>query len=315
MDIKKTSFLQYSFIIIITVLIMGIIPINGKEKLIKGKYMGEPPPELKAKVFAKGFISTEANELNSVFSPDGKEFFFARRENQKYTMYFSEQVDGYWIPVQKAPFSGNYQDVDMTYSPDGKKLFFCSIRLINGKTPNGWKIWYLEKTKDNTWSEPYLLDSPINKGERAIYPTFSKKGNMYFQGKFADTIGGSDIYKSILSNGKYLAPINLGTIINSPNNEGDVYIAPDESYMIVNKMNQPDGYGDGDLYISFKKLDNTWTKPYNMGPEINSSTSDYCPQVTTDGNYFFWTSKRTGNGDIYWISSKIIEELKNQIMK
>jgi hypothetical protein len=68
--------------------------------------------------------------------------------------------------------------------------------------------------------------------------------------------------------------------------------------------------GKGDLYISFKKGDGSWTTLKNMGKRINSEYTDYCPMLSPDGKYFFFTSTRTGHGDIYWVSVKIIEALK-----
>ncbi len=47
-----------------------------------------------------------------------------------------------------------------------------------------------------------------------------------------------------------------------------------------------------------------------MGEKINSKKTEYCPIFSPDGKYFFFTSTRDGNGNIYWVDAKIIEELK-----
>jgi Tol biopolymer transport system component len=78
--------------------------------------------------------------------------------------------------------------------------------------------------------------------------------------------------------------------------------------MIVNSSGRPDDLGNSDLYISFKKEDGSWTKLKNMGNKINSPETDYCPMLSPDGKYFFFTSKRSGNGDIYWVDAKIIDD-------
>lgn len=41
-------------------------------------YFGQTPPGLTPERFAPGVVSTDAVELNSVFAPDGGEFFFTR---------------------------------------------------------------------------------------------------------------------------------------------------------------------------------------------------------------------------------------------
>ena len=47
-----------------------------------------------------------------------------------------------------------------------------------------------------------------------------------------------------------------------------------------------------------------------MGKAINSSGFDFYPMLSPDGKYLFFTRNINRNGDIYWVDSKIIEELK-----
>ena len=135
---------------------------------------------------------------------------------------------------------------------------------------------------------------------------------MYFQAVRENTFGSRDIYYSRKTESGFSEPIHLGPEINSEYSEGDVCIAPDESFMIVNSSGRPDDLGNSDLYISFKEEGGSWTELKNMGIPINSPETDYCPTLSPDGKYLFFTSKRTGNGDIYWVDAKIIEELKSK---
>ena len=114
-----------------------------------------------------------------------------------------------------------------------------------------------------------------------------------------------DIYSSKHIDGKFQKPVKLGETINTSNYEADVFVDPAESYLIFS-AHRPGGLGRGDLYISFKNENGTWTKSMNMGEKINSENHELCPFVSKDGKYFFYTS----NQDIYWVNSKIIDELK-----
>ena len=87
-------------------------------------------------------------------------------------------------------------------------------------------------------------------------------------------------------------------------------IAPDESFIIVNSVGRPDAIGGGDLYISFIQINGTWSKLKNMWSVINTTGHDYCPMLSPDGKYFFYTSTIAGSEDIYWVDSKIIMGLK-----
>jgi hypothetical protein len=100
-------------------------------------------------------------------------------------------------------------------------------------------------------------------------------------------------------------PVNMGAVLNTPHHEWDQYIAPDESYMLFCST-KPEGLGEDDLYITFRKPDGTWQSPVHLGPRINSAASENRPYVSPDGKYMFYTSNRDGNRDIYWVDAKIL---------
>jgi hypothetical protein len=63
------------------------------------------------------------------------------------------------------------------------------------------------------------------------------------------------------------------------------------------------------LYICFRLADGSWSQAHKSAI-LNTEDSDWCPAVSPDGKYLFFTRKRTGKGDIYWVDAKIIEELR-----
>ena len=104
----------------------------------------------------------------------------------------------------------------------------------------------------------------------------------------------------------YEEPENLGASINTEYDETDALVAPDESFLIFTSVARPDGFGNGDLYISFRTDDGRWLPAMNLGDEINTSSSEFCPVLSPDGKYFFFTSGRRGNDDVYWVDASII---------
>jgi len=81
--------------------------------------------------------------------------------------------------------------------------------------------------------------------------------------------------------------------------------------MIVSLWDHPENIGSnkGDLYITFKKKDGTWTEEINMGATINMRCSENCPMVSPDGKYLFFNRycEDTDKGDMYWVDTNIIE--------
>lgn len=172
---------------------------------------------------------------------------------------------------------------------------------------NDHDIWYVERI-ENGWSEPVNAGPNINSDGNEYYISFLHDGTMYFSSNVKapdERRFDFDIYASSVLDEEFQKAIPLGDSINTPDYEADVFIDPNESYIIFCASRQ-DGLGQGDLYISFKNTDGTWTKSKNMGRPINSENHELCPFVSQDGKYFFYTSNR----DIYWVDAKIIEDLR-----
>jgi len=287
-------------------------PTIAQQTQLHGRYMGQDPPGETPLVFAPGVVSTDRRELNSVFTPDGNEFYFSYSQGGgSYTIMVMRQVDGRWTEPEAASFNGEYSNVDMALSHDGRQIFFGTNRPPSGtgQPPGGFDIWVAER-EGSRWGEPRTLGEIVNGGEHQIYPTAARDGTLYFQARRPEGYGGSDVYRSALIDGAYRIPENLGPAINSEHNEGDVLIAPDQSFMVVSVSGRADSLGSGDLYVSFRGADGTWTPLENMGAPINTESLEYCPMLSPDGRYLFFTSARSGTGDIYWVDASVIEALR-----
>jgi Tol biopolymer transport system component len=280
---------------------------------LKGSYLGQKSPGDTSKVFMDGIISTIENpEMCAAFTADGKEFYFNRRYKGFWTIFYTKELDGEWTTPKPMPFSSTYTDRDFTMSPDGQRIYFGSNRpeRVGEHPQQSLDICVTKRGKNDIWEPPLNLGKPINTHEFGEnYPSIASNGNLYFFSCRNDGLGGCEIYMSQFSKGKYLAPVNLGPAVNSEMNDWDAYIAPDESYIIFSSQNREDTLGEQDLYISFKN-NGVWTEAQNMGNRVNSSSDEICPSVSLDGKYLFFTTRRRGKADIYWLNTKIIEELK-----
>jgi Tol biopolymer transport system component len=173
-------------------------------------------------------------------------------------------------------------------------------------------LWSSTKTRDG-WTNPIRFQAPINQGFDT-WPSLSVDKTLYFHSGRPGGLGRSDIYMSQPEKGEYKNVKNLGKIINTKYTEHDPYVAPDGSYLLYSSF-KPGGYGEDDIYITYRKVNGTWTTPSNLGDKINSKYSDNRVYVSPDGKYLFYTSTRTGNLDIYWVDAKIIEQLKEKKIK
>lgn len=302
----KRRQITIAMMLFVPILIVGCTQKEGFP-VLKGPYLGQKPPGLYPEVFAPGIISTDVNEGCVSFTHDNTLFLFTRSGKGILLM---QQINGRWTPPKLAPFSAGTCDWDFMLAPDDKTVFVSSGRADEkgGDTLRDYRIWVSERNGDN-WSIPVLLLAPVNTGHHDSYPSITEDGTLYFFSNRSGGLGEGDIYRSKKVNGQYPEVENLGSPINTSYHEVDPYVDPGESYIIF-CSDKPGGFGEADFYISFRAKEGTWSNPVNMGAKINSKAAEYIPYVTPDGKYFFFTSNKAGNREIYWVDAKVIEDLR-----
>ena len=324
-----------------TLLIAGMllftVTIQAQErkfpKLI-GPYLGQKPPEMTPEIFAPGIISKGYFERGVVFSPDHEELFFQLRCLGFTTVLIHmKQKNGTWSQPETACFSGipEYSDAYAFFTYDGRRLFISSLRPLPGRKEikKDSDIWLIQKNKEE-WAVPIHGGEILNSMFDDDYPTLSKLNNLYFS---SNRGGNYDIYVSHFSEEGFSEPLKLDASINTQHFEGHPFVAADDSYLIFSS-DRPGELGQGDLYISFKGKENEWLTAINMGHRVNTPFHEVAPYVSPEGKYLFFSSFRpnprptggkklalqeiqeildgpgNGRGDIYWVSAKIIENLK-----
>jgi Tol biopolymer transport system component len=255
--------------------------------------------------------------FNVSFSPDGNELFFSYYKGTKenphpeYEIKYFKQVDGRWYGPETAFFSGKYSDVDVTFSPDGKKLFFASERPH--PESGGMDIYYLEK-KEGGWSQPIYAGTEVNTVHGEVHASLSSKGNLFFRSDKPGGFGEADLYKAQWVDGKFTNIVNMGPEVNSNDLDSDCFVAQDESYIVFDTIRPEDG-GQPHIYVSFQRENNTWTKAVGLGDAVNTKEGTSAPTLSPDGKYLFFKRRQGKNRGIHWISTEIIENLKEKILK
>ena len=261
--------------------------LNSKEA-----YLGQTPPNDTPKIFAPGMLADSGIVLGRVaFSKDGKEFYYGYARH-----WFDYRGSG----VKEIIFDGRKwsepkviveQFATPTLSIDGSKLFFGG---------RGSDVWESERTNSG-WSKPTLfLNKPYG-----LYNFMPTKSGVYYTGSNANQGSKHDYstydFCTLTISGRDTVIKSLGSPLNTPAFDGDLYIAPDESYIIISAK-ETKTY-ESELWISFRKKDKTWTNPQSLGPLINEGPAHRFGQyVSPDGKYLFYT-KGTSEKDcnFYWV--------------
>jgi len=93
--------------------------------------------------------------------------------------------------------------------------------------------------------------------------------------------------------------------------DGAPFVSPDGSYLLFESF-RPGGFGDFDIYISFKREDDSWTPAQNLGESINSPARDGSPFVSADGRFLFFMSRRNGIGEFFWVDTSVMDSLRQR---
>ncbi|GEM_PF-1084739 len=273
---------------------MNNFPVQG------GPYFGQKPPGLTPELFAPGIVSINGrNEAGISFSPDLDEVYFtANKKEEETAIYFSKFKGNKWTPVKRANFTngGKNEELYPFVSLNDKRIYFTAFDSIFSDE----KIWYVNRLADS-WSDAIQLDSPIN-NDLVFYINQAKNGDLF--------------YTSISKGKMYYAPNKNGEFPEVQEVELEFghhgFISPSQEYLLIytrNKENEK--RKDHDIYVCFKEKDGTWTKPINLGNEVNSNFNEGCPSITPDGKYlFFGRDQEDGTGNIYWVSTEVIENLR-----
>jgi hypothetical protein len=258
----------------------------------KNAYLGQTPPTDTPKIFAPGALAEPGMFAmgRTAFSPDGKEFYYAQNDSWNSGKHLSLRM----IRYQKGGWSKPIVLFPGFISPT-----FSGQTLYMRKTEMN-AVWQTHRAGQG-WNTPALFLQDPN-GVYDFMPTRSGRAYVGSTANAEDKKNGITYAFSVLTTTHGKAAIeSLGRPLNEPGFNGDLYVAPDESYMIVSAK-ETASY-QSQLFISFRKADATWTVPVSLGPKINDGLAHRWGQyVTPDGKYLFY-SHGTSEKDcaIYWV--------------
>ncbi len=114
-----------------------------------------------------------------------------------------------------------------------------------------------------------------------------------------DEVNQAKIYSTTSTNGTDWNEISLLNVSDDAYSVSHPCISADNNTLFFSS-NMPGGYGGKDIYMS-RRSGITWTKPVNLGPDINTSGDEMYPALRKDGILFFSSNGLPGYGslDIY----------------
>lgn len=271
-------------------------------------------------------INSQWDERAPVISPDGRTLYFTRGNHPGNTgyglvdyeqdiWYSNFQPDSSWSEAKNIglPLNTEYPNSVCSVTPDGNTLLLLGAYKQDGSSEAGYSV---SKRVRGGWSFPQKLNikNYYNYNRFAIAYLENNGNILFLAAERLNSIGKKDIFISFnLGNNNWSEPENIGPVINTADEEYSPFLASDGKTLYFSSKGLG-GIGGFDVFVS-KRLDDTWknwSKPENLGPNINSSEDDLFFKIPSKGDfvYFLSYSNTYGEGDIFRI--RLPEKLRPQ---
>jgi outer membrane protein OmpA-like peptidoglycan-associated protein len=193
-------------------------------------------------------VNTAGHDATAGLSPDGSKLYVYRHSGSDGgDLYESVLFGADWEPPvhMNKNINTRYHESTVSLSFDGRRLYFVTDK------PSGLgrgDIYYSDLDINGEWGQSKNIGPEINTkyGEEGVF-MHPDGVTMYFSSQGFNSMGGYDVFKSSLEDGKWQPPVNLGYPINGP--DDDVFFvvsgSGNRAYFASAK---PGGFGDQDLY-------------------------------------------------------------------
>jgi hypothetical protein len=216
--------------------------------------------------------------------------------------------DPWGPPVNLGPIvNTGANDRSPALSRDGHLLFFASNRAGGLGGLDLWVSWRAHTRDDFAWQPPVNLGALVNTAATDAGPNYFENDDagiplLFLASNRPGGAGGLDIYVSALTaSGAFGAPVPV-TELNGPTQDLTPGIRFDGLEIII-ASDRVGTVGGQDLWVSTRETaGDSWSSPVNLGPVVNSSSSENFPSLSSDREALFFNSNRPsgfGGSDLY----------------
>lgn len=190
--------------------------------------------------------------------------------------------------------SNSFYQRDLAFAPDGGSLIYSHVISVGSRA-----VLVERKIVDGNWSLPQVL--PFSAGPYDIEPFFSIDGNKLYFASNRTGSNGFDIWVvDKHSDGSWGTPENLGSPVNTSNNE--FYPAVDEQGTLYWTAKRENGVGGEDIWQATPEGD-SYTDVKPVPGDLNTTFDEFNAHVNAKGTRILFSSfgrpDGNGGGDLY----------------
>lgn len=192
-------------------------------------------------------LNTATHDAAVSLNADATELFMYRNRGEgKGDLYLSQLNGTKWtLPVLQLKLNSPEWDGSACFIPNEDQIIFASER----KGGYGGKDLYsAERVKDNMWTNITNLGPQINSKYDEDAPFVTSDGRiLFFSSNNKNSFGGYDIFRCDYINGDWQTPYNLGSPINTTNDD-NYFVVRSDGKVAYYSSHKKGGDGGQDIY-------------------------------------------------------------------
>ncbi|MEQ8552333.1 MAG: OmpA family protein [Cyclobacteriaceae bacterium] len=299
---------------------------KGGSRSVNDKLLGVSNPdqflqnESKYSITKLG-LNTNESDFSPFFYDDGVAFVSSRSNKEwvkeNYNWDESDYLDFYYFSIGDTLTINKINGLNSKYHEGpahiyaaGTKAVFTRNNILGSRLKRdqegvvNLQIFFALRDSLNNWGT--ITPFEYNSSDYSLgHPTISSDGNLLiFASNMPDGLGGTDLYFSRTGpDGKWSRPRNMGSIVNTSENELFPYQNGNQLFFASNGH---EGLGGLDVYRIEIKNGQPMNKPENLGAPINSNQDDFGLITSDNLRSGFFTSDRDGSDDIFEFTADFV---------
>lgn len=228
-------------------------------------------------------------------------------------------VDENYQPINMGPnINTRGSDYAPFISADGKTIYFSRI----DRRGENSDIYFSKLMEDGNFSKAINIGEPINTAEYSeIIVNVTPDGNTILLNKWSKQSSNNRMSPLYISNKikkgwSTPKPVNIRDWdfdISEQRGEGALYSLGSDGKTLIIGVRRLEGFGNKDLWVSFKENNNNFSKPVNLGNVINTKRLEYASCLAPDMKTLYFSSNGHGGfgGRDIFKSTRLDDTWKN----
>ena len=207
-----------------------------------------------------------------------------------------------------------FEEVFPIIAADGKTLFFDRKNHPKNTRPitsdKDDDIWYSIQV-GGVWQEAINIGKPLNNASPNYVCSVSPDGNTFLLGNIYQKNKTASQGVSMAHRTKDGWSFPVKQVIKefeNFNQHSEYSLAANQKIMLL-AIEMADSKGDRDIYVSFKESENQWSKPVNLGGQVNTAELEMTPFLAADNKTLYFASRGfSGYGSVDMYFTKRLDE-------